>query len=305
MFNPMSAYVKQLTKLARAYRAAEEAIVSAFFAEPRKRLDHLQWLRAQAFKEYSAIKPIFSALAKLYPEVDRQIDRHQFEELTEKLADETKHARLVMDLLEELTGKKVTFADLLWLPEDRKLAKIRGRYSKSLATLLHGNGAIKTKEIRRQDEELERAAITLTEGGGGALYEVCSRLKKTGVEGKVARVFREILRDEVGHKETGARALAAVVKTKTGFKRAARIIAEVSSQRLRMRNEQFGFPMSVDEMMILDQHARVSATNKPSTAKPQPKQILPRRTQRGRAATKATSLTSPQRRRVHRDRSIS
>ena len=92
----------------------------------RKRLDHLHWLRAQAFKEYSAIKPIFSALAKLYPEVDRQIDRHQFEELTEKLADETKHARLVMDLLEELTGKKVTFADLLWLPEDREAGKNTG-----------------------------------------------------------------------------------------------------------------------------------------------------------------------------------
>jgi hypothetical protein len=73
----MTEYVKQLTKLARAYRAAEEAIVRAFFAKPRKRLDHLRWLRAQAFKEYSAIKPIFSAVAKLYPEVDRQIDRHE------------------------------------------------------------------------------------------------------------------------------------------------------------------------------------------------------------------------------------
>jgi hypothetical protein len=274
-------YVKQLTKLARAYRAAEEAIVGAFFAKPRKRLDHLRWLRAQAFKEYSAIKPIFSAVAKLYPEVDRQIDRRQFEELTEKLADETKHARLVMDLLQELTGKRVTFTDLLWLPEDRKLAKIRARYSKSLATLLHGNGAIKAKEIRRQDEALERAAITLAEGGGGALYEVCSRLKKSGVEGKMARVFREILRDEMGHKESGARELAAVVRTKAGFERAARIIREVSSQRLRMRNEQFGFPMTENEIIILDKRARFSAR------------------------TKATRLISPQRRGGHRDRSIS
>lgn len=267
----MTEYVKQLTKLAQAYRAAEEAIVRAFFAKPRKRLDHLRWLRAQAFKEYSAIKPIFSAVAKLYPEVDRQIDRHEFEELTEKLADETKHARLVMDLLEELTGKRIIFADLLWLPEDRKLAKIRARYSKSLATLLHGNGAIKTREIRRQDEELERAAITLTEGGGGALYRVCSQLKKNGFERKIARVFREILLDEVAHKDVGIRSLAALVRNDTAFRRAARIICEVSSQRLRMRNEQFDFPLTEDELMILDPQARVSATNKPSAAKPQPK----------------------------------
>src|SRR5262252_7668141 len=98
----MNRYVKRLTQLARAYAAAEETIVRAFFAERRRKSDHLRWLRAQAFKEYSAIKPIFTALAKLYPEIDRGIDRHDFEELTEKLADETKHARLVMDLLEDL-----------------------------------------------------------------------------------------------------------------------------------------------------------------------------------------------------------
>ena len=200
-----------------------------------------------------------------------EIDRHQFEELTEKLADETKHARLVMDLLQELTGRKVTFADLRWLPEDQKLARIRARHSKSVATLLHGNGTIKAKEIRRQDEELERAAITLTEGGGGALYEVCSRLKKPGVEGKIAEVFREILLDEVAHKNVGLRSLATLIVNERTFRRATRILCEVSSQRLRMRNEQFNFPLTEDELMILDQRARVSVTKEASTAKPRPK----------------------------------
>jgi rubrerythrin len=254
----MKDYVKQLTRLARAYRAAEEEVVGAFFKLPRRGKDHVRWLRAQAFKEYSAIKPIFTALSKLYPEVDRGVDRHDFEELTEKLADETKHARLVMDLLEEICRQKITFADLLWLPEDRKLAIIRARYSMSYATLLHGSGNIKTKEIRRHDEDLERAAITLTEGGGGALYQVCSKLKKRGVEGKIARVFKEILRDEVGHKDSGARSLAALIKTDAACQRTARIICEVSSQRLRMRNEQFGFPLNEAEVKSLDQRARRS-----------------------------------------------
>ena len=252
----MTRHVKNLTALAQAYRDAEAQIVRAYFKKPRSKTDHLRWLRAQAFKEYSAIKPIFTALAKLYPEVDQGIDRHDFEELTEKLADETKHARLVMDLLQEINGKKVTFADLLWLPEDRKLAKIRAQYSKSYATLLHGNGAIQAREIRRKDEELERAAITLTEGGGGALYRVCSRLKKRGVEGKIANVFREILRDEVEHKDIGARSLASLIKSIADYKRAAEIICEVSSQRLRMRNEQFGFPLSKEKIKALDHRAK-------------------------------------------------
>ena len=254
----MNAYIKRLTRLASAYRVAEEAVVRAFFKKPRSKKDHLRWLKAQGFKEYSAIKPIIGALTALYPNVDRGVDRHDYAELTEKLADETKHARLVMDLLEDMTGKKITPRDLPWLPQDRKLAQVRHRYSKSFARLLHGSGRVTSEEIKRKDEEVERAAITLTEGGGGALYRVCSKLKKRGVEGKIARIFHEILLDEVGHKNTGARALADLISDEASFRRAAEVIGEVSSQRLRMRNEQFGFPLKQDELVTLEGRAKQS-----------------------------------------------
>lgn len=254
----MNSYINRLTRLASAYRTAEEAVVRAFFKKPRTKKDHQRWLKAQGFKEYSAIKPIIGALTALYPNVDRGVDRHDYAELTEKLADETKHARLVMDLLEEITGKKVTPRDLTWLPQDRKLANVRGRYSKSFARLLHGSGKITSKEIKRKDEAVERAAITLTEGGGGALYQVCSKLKKHGIESKIARVFHEILLDEVGHKDSGARALAGLIRDEESFRRAAEIIQEVSGQRLRMRNEQFGFPLKRYELAALEGRAKQS-----------------------------------------------
>ena len=254
----MNSYINRLTHLASAYRAAEEAVVRAFFKRPRSKKSHLRWLKAQGFKEYSAIKPIIGALAVLYPNVDRGVDRHDYAELTGKLADETKHARLVMDLLEEIEGRKITPRDLTWLPQDRKLAKVRGRYSKSLARLLHGSGNVTSKEIKRKDEDVERAAITLTEGGGGALYRVCSKLKKCGVEGKIARVFHEILLDEVVHKDTGARALAGLIRDEDSFRRAVKIISEISGQRLRMRNEQFGFPLKQNELVALDSRAKQS-----------------------------------------------
>ena len=63
----MTDYVKQLTRLATAYADAERDVIAAFFKKPRKRTDHLRWLKAQGFKEYSAIKPIIDALAALYP----------------------------------------------------------------------------------------------------------------------------------------------------------------------------------------------------------------------------------------------
>ena len=254
----MNKYTKRLTRLASAYRDAEAAVVRAFFRKPKTKKDHLRWLRAQGFKEYSAIKPLIGALTALYPSIGRGVTRQDYAELTAKLADETKHARLVMDLLEEIESRKITPRDLTWLPQDRKLANVRARYSKSFARLLHGSGKITSKEIKRKDQALERAAITLTEGGGGALYQICSALKKTGVEGSIARVFHEILLDEVGHKDTGARALAGLIRDEDSFRRAAKIIRVVSGQRLRMRNEQFGFPLKRDELAALEGRAKQS-----------------------------------------------
>jgi hypothetical protein len=63
------------------------------------------------------------------------------------------------------------------------------------------------------------------------------------------------------HKDSGARSLAALVKDEGSFQRAARIISEVSGQRLRMRNEQFGFPLSEAEMKALDERARQSVSS--------------------------------------------
>lgn len=255
----MTDYAKKLTRIAGDYAKAEREVVAAFFKKPRKPADHLRWLKAQGFKEYSAIKPILDALTALYPKIDKGVDRHEYAELTEKLADETKHARLVMDLIQDISGKKTAPKDLTWLREDRKLARVRAKYSKSYATLLHGSGRVSSKDLSRRDEDIERAAITLTEGGGGALYQICTKLNRTTTERKIARVFREILKDEVEHKDAGGISLASLVTADKTFLRAAHIISEVSGQRLRMRNEQFGYPMDQEALASSDRRARRTA----------------------------------------------
>jgi hypothetical protein len=250
-------YTRKLNTLAQAYRAAEVQIIKAYFARPQSKSDHLRWLRAQAFKEYAAIRPTFTALAKLYPAVDRGVDRHDFEGLTDKLANETKHARLVMDLLEEISGKRVAYAHLLWLPQDRKLTTIRAKYSGVRSGFLLGSKAAAAAKTRR--EEIERAAVALTEGGGRALYRVCSQLKRQGIEEQIARVFKEILLHKVAHKASGDRSLVSRITDEASFRRAAKIICEVAGQRLHMRNEQFGFPLSSDDLLALQTHARRSS----------------------------------------------
>ncbi len=253
----MMDYNQALERLADGYGKAERDVVSTYFNAPRTPEEHIHWLKAQAFKEYSAIQPLIRALDKLYPQLDRQMDRHDYEELCHKLGDEMSHARLIMDFLEELTGKRLTQKDLAWLPEDRKLAEVRARYSRSYAGLLHGSERITTTEIQRRDEMLERAAITLTEGGGGALYEVCRHLKGNRVNRRIASIFGRIHRDETRHSD--ANELAALVKTRKDYDRARRIVANVSSQRLRMRNEQFGFPLSRSGLRTLERECTAAA----------------------------------------------
>ncbi len=247
-------YGKALEQLAEGYGKAEREVVAAYFGARHAPEDHIPWLKAQAFKEYSAIQPLVHALDKLYPQLDRQVDRHDYEELCHKLGDEMSHARLIMDFLEELTGTRLTQQDLTWLPEDQKLAEVRARYSRSYAGLLHGSERITTSEIQRRDEALERAAITLTEGGGGALYEVCRHLKGNRTNRRIASIFGHIHRDETRHSD--ANELEALVRTRKDHDRARRIIANVSSQRLRMRNEQFGFPLNPRELRSLDQECK-------------------------------------------------
>lgn len=253
----MMDYGKALERLAEGYGKAEREVVATYFATPHTPEDHIPWLKAQAFKEYSAIQPLVHALDKLYPQLDRQVDRHDYEELCHKLGDEMSHARLIMDFLEELTGKRLTQKDLTWLPEDRKLAEVRARYSRSYAGLLHGSERITTSEIQRRDEALERAAITLTEGGGGALYEVCRQLKGNRTNRRIASIFGRIHRDETKHSD--ANELEVLVKTRKDHDRARRIITDVSSQRLRMRNEQFGFPLSRGELRTLERECTRAA----------------------------------------------
>jgi hypothetical protein len=253
-------YTKALEQLAEGYGKAEQQVVATYFSTVRTAEEHIPWLKAQAFKEYSAIQPLVRALDKLYPQLDRQVDRHDYEELCHKLGDEMSHARLIMDFLEELTGERLTQKDLTWLPEDRKLAEVRARYSRSYAGLLHGSERITTSEIQRRDEMLERAAITLTEGGGGALYEVCRHLKGNRINRRIASIFGRIHRDETKH--SNANELATLVKTRKDYDRARRIIANVSSQRLRMRNEQFGFPLGRGELRAVERACTAAAASR-------------------------------------------
>ena len=57
-------YNETLAQLAEGYNKAEREVVATFFSRPRTPEEHIPWLKAQAFKEYSAVQPLVQALGK-------------------------------------------------------------------------------------------------------------------------------------------------------------------------------------------------------------------------------------------------
>ena len=74
------------------------------------------------------------------------------------------------------------------------------------------------------------------------------KLKGDPLLDQVAKAFSEIFDDEVEHQESGAEDLERVAKTEEAWEKAGHMVQQICQQRLRMRNEQFGFPISDERL---------------------------------------------------------
>jgi len=91
----------------------------------------------------------------------------------------------------------------------------------------------------------------LTEGGGASTFREAAKLSGGEVEDRIAAAMKIIHDDEKHHYEDAAVAAAAAVKSGDDLERMKQAVHEVSVQRVMMRNEQFDFPMTDQEIEIL------------------------------------------------------
>src|SRR5690349_6478769 len=124
----MTDVVASLVNAALPYWEAEGEIARAFFASKPGREDHLYWLRAQLWKELHPVDGYFNGihrelvtLAETFPKVDKEIERHHFGFLLRQIVEEYEHYVLFADILEECSGRKLDPAELVQLPEEKKL----------------------------------------------------------------------------------------------------------------------------------------------------------------------------------------
>ena len=223
--------MRELVAVVAPLWAGEAEITRSYFFEGRgegggrSRESDLFWLRAQAWKETRHLRDLPAELQQEWWTTGAIAVHPHGERAAEILAEEMKHFGLLAALIRLLCGRDVAQDELHGLEQDRVLQALRAGF-------------------RRSGGELERTVVTFTEGGGGSMYAVLESLDGSELDRAIASAFREIHADEVIHGPMQIHRIAQHARSVQDWERCRRIAVAICRQRLEMRNEMFGRPLS-------------------------------------------------------------
>ncbi len=219
--------------------AGEAAVFSAYWNAPmRTRTSDLAWLARQCRKElFDGVLPRVHALDTLVRHLGAESgrDRDALSALADSIETEIAHFRAfagVYDLLRKpedplLDAARLESAE--WA-ENRALAALRARH-------------------REQHGELGRRAESFTEGGYCTLYTAGRSLAgRGGIDDAIAAACATVVDDEWDHMIAGIAGLEHEALSAEDWDLLAALTAEQGRCRIRMRNAQFGEPLSSDAL---------------------------------------------------------
>ncbi|MSQ28639.1 MAG: hypothetical protein EXR51_10980 [Dehalococcoidia bacterium] len=220
-----------LLRYASRWWAGEAEVVHTFFSRTRTPGEHLRWLRMQAFKELQPkpeglIERLVLQLKDGFYTLEEKTNRTEYLETIDFLLEEFRHYVLFADVIDAITGSKLTTEELAGyeVPEETRLAAMRRDYIQK-----HG--------------QLARAASSFCEGGGASLFYEGMQISGDPVSDSIAAACRSVYEDEMDHAHHGVEMMVQAASTEEDWKLAEEMVAAISRQRLRMRNQQFGFPL--------------------------------------------------------------
>ena len=241
----MTDHEAALIAAAKPFWDAEAEITRRFFAGPPSRDDYIHYLRSAVYKELNPVIGYgptdgfanglhmeFCDIVDRFRGLDGAIDRRDLLAALKMMTEEFEHYVVLAEVLEFVLGRKLTPEDAKQLPEDVTLNEMRRGYVES------GDPCLV-------------AAMGLTEGGGASTFREASKLTGGPLEERLAAAMTLIHDDEKDHYEDAAADAARAVRSGDDLARMKRAIREVSIQRVRMRNEQFRFQMSDEEIEAL------------------------------------------------------
>ena len=222
-----------LVDAAWPYWECEGEIAKRYYADATDE-DHAFYLKAQLWKELHPVDGFFNGLHRelkelvdRFPEVDKTMDRHEYYFLLTQLTEEFNHYVMLADILEHVMGRKISAEDTVQLPEEKKLGDLRRGYV---------------------DDELTRAAVGFTEGGGARLFREGAKLSGDTVNDMTAKAMEIIYDDEKDHYAEQAKICVELIKTGDDLARMKDAIRDISVQRVRMRAEMFPGAMTDAEI---------------------------------------------------------
>ena len=114
------------------YWGGHHEVVSTFFSQPRPQEQLVAWLDVQLYKEIHVVPPKAQALIDMYDKLDTEVERSEYEAEAYEMADEIQHYRLLADIRELVTGKRLKATEAKATPEQVKLEGVRRKYEKSV-----------------------------------------------------------------------------------------------------------------------------------------------------------------------------
>ena len=234
---PIDENLRRLVDLAAPLWAGEEEIVWTYFQSPqRTNASDLLWLKRQCFKEIwgSGIgdkkKGLFQGpvayLDDVFAKIDRGVDRHTVLDVIDDLRSEFYHYCLFADIYDYISATRLNPQQLTGWQADEMLARLR-------------------YDCKEQRGQLGHFASRFTEGGYCSMFVAGMRLAGTGeLNDRIAKACEQVYNDEIGHMRLGFVGLAQQTLSAEEWDAVADMIRTILIQRLHMRNEQFGYPLS-------------------------------------------------------------
>ena len=231
----MTGIESQLIDAAWPYWEAEAEIAKRFYVKASQE-EHVFYLRAQLWKELNPVDGYFNglhrelaSLVEKFPQVDKEIDRHDYHFSLVQLTQEFNHYVLLADIFEHLVGRRITPDDTVQLAEERRLGELRRGYVET-------------------GSEIDRAAVGFTEGGGARLFREGAKLTGDALAEMTARAMQVIYDDERDHYKEMAKEAVSLIKSDDDLRRMTDAIRAISRQRMMMRREMFPGSMTDAEL---------------------------------------------------------
>lgn len=244
----------ELRAIVDHYAAGEAEVVRAYFRQPHAIEDHLDVLLRQMGRELQTANGLHRALP-MFDDLEKGVDRHEFAELLEHIAEETQHYVILADLAEWAADRKLR-------QEELRRYEVYARWDPQLPDDKRSNAllpeASRMVEVSREAADalgldLSTEVGRLSEGGGGGAFLECARLEGDEFRDRLAVAMRRILVDEIHHGPDRIEGFArSRIHTGVELATAARWLTTIMAQHLRVRNEIWRNPLSIERMAAID-----------------------------------------------------